>query len=576
MICKTCKTNQTEMSRNQYSTPIGKMSLVILSCGHAFNTEKEEVSIKSSDGRELYEFQKAGIDFLNEPVTTGRGKLIADEQGLGKTVQGLCWIKDKPERLPCLVITKSKLTRQWLGEIHRWNDTFGFLIAGKGIIKGFKYYVTSVDLLRNLSVQEIQKLGIKTIILDECQSIKNLDSQRSKLVMDLAKATGECKCGHNWRAHKLEFKLDSDSNRISNHRIAENCETTDCECKEYKDSSDLFIVGLSGTPILNRVSEYFPILNLIDQIRFPSESRFKYEWIETKTDWTTGKTKEYGISNIEKWKEVTKDIIIRRERAEVMPDLPSIDRQIRWVDLTNTAQKEYDKQEKSFIEEYIKSQLEGTEGKDMIHLLAYISRMRHIIGLSKVPDCIDYVTDFLLSTGRKICIFIHHKAVGEILVTELNKYLKDGGFQECLVIKGNMNPDDLGEIQLKFNTDMSYRVLVASTLAAGEGLNLQEQCGDCVMLERQWNPAKEEQAISRFVRIGFMKSAKVKLNSVIAQYILAIGTIDDWMTTIIEDKRAIFEQAVSLKETEAADQELMKALMNKIVQEGRKKWKLSI
>lgn len=569
MICKTCKTNQTETSRMVYSTPIGKMSLIILSCGHALNISKEAPEFKSNDGRVLYPFQEKGIEFINAPISTGRGKLIADEQGLGKTVQALCFLGMKPERLPALIITKSKLTRQWLGEIHRWNDSFGFLVSGKGIIPGFKYYVTSVDLLRNLDIKEIKKLGIRTVVLDECQSIKNKDSRRSQEVINLCGATGECKCGHNFRAHDFEdaFALDSTKYRKLGH-----CGVDNCECKEYQDSSDLFILGLSGTPILNRVSEYYPILHLIDSVRFPNESQFKYEWIDSKLDMSTGKMKEGGIINIERWKEYTKDIIIRRERAEVMPDLPSIDRQIRWVDLTTSAQKEYDKQEKGFIDIYIKGQLEGST--DTMQLLAYISRMRHIIGLSKIPDCIDYVSDFLLSTNRKICIFVHHKDVADYLIKELNKWLISGGYEECLAIKGSMDPDSLGDIQNKFNTQEQYKVLVASTLAAGEGLNLQEQCGDCVMLERQWNPAKEEQAISRFVRIGFMKSAKVKLNSVIAQYILAIGTIDDWMTTIIEEKRAIFDQAVNNRDVEAAEMELMQALMKKIVAEGRKKWKL--
>ena len=43
--------------------------------------------------------------------------------------------------------------------------------------------------------------------------------------------------------------------------------------------------------------------------------------------------------------------------------------------------------------------------------------------------------------------------------------------------------------------------MVASTLAAGEGLNLQT-CSDCVIHERQWNPANEEQVEGRFIRIG--------------------------------------------------------------------------
>jgi SNF2 family DNA or RNA helicase len=544
------------------------MNLVILECGHAINLNKPE--FKSNDGRTLYKFQELGIDFLNSPSETGRGKLVADEQGLGKTVQFLCWISDKPERLPALIVTKSKVTRQWLGEIHRWNNTYGFLISGKGIIPGFKYYVVSVDLLRNLSTKEIQQIGIKTICLDECQSIKNTDAKRTQEVMNLAKPTGECKCGHHAKEH--EFKL-VEAHDSTKYRKPVACGIENCQCQEYKDKSDLFIVGLSGTPILNRVSEYYPILHLIDSVRFPSESIFEYNWVDSY--WDGFKMKKGGIRNVSAWKELTKDIIIRRERTEVMPDLPEIDRQVRWVDLTKSAQEEYDKQEKGFIDEYIQAQLEGTIDKSMMHLLAYIARMRHIIGLSKVPDCIDYVTDFLISTGRKICVFVHHKDVGEILTRELNKWLKDGAFQPVLQIRGSMHPDELAEVQKKFNTDESYKVLVASTLAAGEGLNLQEQCGDVVMLERQWNPPKEEQAISRFVRIGFMKSSKIKLNSVIAQYILAIGTIDDWLTSLIEEKRSIFDQAVNNREVEAAEMQLMQMLMQKIVNEGRKRWKLS-
>lgn len=564
MNCTYCNAEKSEINRLSYSTSIGKMTLVSLSCGHAFNLNKKVY--QSSDGRVLYPFQEVGIDFLNADIRTGRGKLLADEQGLGKTIQATGYLDENPERLPALIITKSKLTRQWMSEIYRWNNAYSFLISGKGIIKGFKYYIVSVDLLRNLDRNEIKRLGIKTIVIDECQSIKNSDSQRSQSVTEIAGATGECKCGHNWRNHNQELELSYDSSRYN-----KPTDCTYCDCKMYTDTCDVQIIGLSGTPILNRASEFYPILHLIDPVRFRSESTFKYEWIDT---WSDGyKTKEGGIINPKRWREFTKDIILRRERAEVMPDLPSIDRQIRWVDLQKVAQDEYDKQERGFIEEYIKNQLEGVNGT--MHLLAYITKMRHIIGLSKVPDCIDYVTDFLLSTNRKICIFVHHQDVALILTQELNKWLADGGMKPCLQIKGNMLPDPLSDIQKKFNEDMGYKVLIASTLAAGEGLNLQEQCGDCVILERQWNPPKEEQAISRFVRIGFMNGCEVKLNSVIAQYILAISTIDDWMVQIIEEKRAIFEQAVNAKEVEAAEMELMKALMEKIVLEGRKKWKLT-
>jgi SNF2 family DNA or RNA helicase len=57
-----------------------------------------------------------------------------------------------------------------------------------------------------------------------------------------------------------------------------------------------------------------------------------------------------------------------------------------------------------------------------------------------------------------------------------------------------------GDIADRFQNHES-RILIASTLAAGEGMNLQK-CSDCLIVERQWNPANEEQAESRFIRIG--------------------------------------------------------------------------
>jgi len=62
------------------------------------------------------------------------------------------------------------------------------------------------------------------------------------------------------------------------------------------------------------------------------------------------------------------------------------------------------------------------------------------------------------------------------------------------------------------------RIMIASTLASSEGLNLQF-CSDYGMMERQWNPANEEQAEARFIRIG------QKATIVNGTYFIATGTI---------------------------------------------------
>jgi superfamily II DNA or RNA helicase len=106
-----------------------------------------------------------------------------------------------------------------------------------------------------------------------------------------------------------------------------------------------------------------------------------------------------------------------------------------------------------------------------------------------------------------------------------------------LQLTSALNANERFEIQEKFNKG-SYRILVASTLAAGEGLNLQT-CSDCVMHERQWNPANEEQAEGRFIRIGQMA------NAVSATYIHGENTVDQILHRLVEVKRTYYHAAMN-------------------------------
>jgi SNF2 family DNA or RNA helicase len=117
--------------------------------------------------------------------------------------------------------------------------------------------------------------------------------------------------------------------------------------------------------------------------------------------------------------------------------------------------------------------------------------------------------------------------------------------------------------QEKFNSP-NYRLMIASTLASGEGLNLQT-CADCIMHERQWNPANEEQAEGRFIRIGQLA------NAVSATYMLAQNTIDDQFHSIVESKRARFHAAMNRGEaTRWEESNLVKELAAAIVAGARR------
>jgi len=118
----------------------------------------------------------------------------------------------------------------------------------------------------------------------------------------------------------------------------------------------------------------------------------------------------------------------------------------------------------------------------------------------------------------------------------------------------------------EFKDDNSRRLMIASTLAAGEGLNLQF-CSDAIILERQWNPANEEQVEGRFHRFG-------QLNSVTITYMLASGTIDEYFTELVEIKRSIVAATMDKREIAWEQQSLMKELAEMLVSRGRKAWSL--
>lgn len=87
------------------------------------------------------------------------------------------------------------------------------------------------------------------------------------------------------------------------------------------------------------------------------------------------------------------------------------------------------------------------------------------------------------------------------------------------------------------------------------------------MLERQWNPANEEQAESRFHRFG-------QLNPVAVNYLIATETIDEYFSELVEKKRAIVAQTLDGKEVAWETNSLMKELAAILVQKGTKKWSL--
>jgi SWI/SNF-related matrix-associated actin-dependent regulator 1 of chromatin subfamily A len=518
--CKVCNKIAVEESRFK----VGKTLIIRLACGHIIHSTNLSLSDQTydsiifSDGCKPRSYQIDAVKFAEESNVRC---IIADEQGLGKTIEALSLLRLHPEKLlPAIIVCPSTVKLQWMFEIHRIcgaGKEFLTQVIHTGkecAMPGFKVYIITYDMLKNPKLFTYLPDGhIKTIIIDECQRIKNHLSDRAKAVQ----------------------------------RVSRNTE---------------HIIAMSGTPIKNNAGEYFTVLNLVKPTLFPHYQRYIDNYCDAYSNgWGQ---KVGGLKDVERFHADTKDIIIRRTKADVLKDLPSIDRKFHHVELDRKLHKAYDAAMQELDDLLYSDDSNGFAAGSA--KVAIMSKLRHITGISKVAECVDFVTGFLLSTDRKLVIFTHHQDVMTMLENQLNEWLADGGFGKTCTLHSGLDGSHRAELVKQFKEDSSRRLMIASTLAAGEGINLQF-CSDAVILERQWNPANEEQAEARFHRFG-------QMNSVTITYMLASGTIDEFFTELVEIKRSIVAATMDKKTIEWNQQSLMKELAEILVTRGKKAWSL--
>lgn len=483
----------------------------------------------------LFPFQVVGARFAEVGLAAQKGVGIFDDMGLGKTVQGLAVPKYHPELTPFIVVTKSAITFQWFKQVIRWigPSHLPMIIrtSRDTILPGLKAYIIPYDLLRRMPKGKLHNLGIKLVILDEVQQIRNDSSSRTQEVRMLVSNNEDCK-----------------------------------------------VIELSATPWKNRGYEFYPALNLLDPVKFYSPQAFLDTWVDYYYE--GAKRKMGGIRNIPRFKKYTETLIIRREYDEVMEEFPEVNRMKLNVQLDDLQQSTYDDSVSDFVDWYNQFVIGGEEESiSGIEILAKMARMRHVVGLAKIPATLGFIEEFIADTEKKLCVFLQHLDVAQLMYNalvdcsketnpdwyELAQELHTKGIPVLRYTSKHSGKPEGTEVQDRFNQTRRC-ILLASTLAAGEGLDLQT-CADAVLHERQWNPQNEDQAApGRFKRIG---QTSTVINITLPQ---AEGTIDEDLDDIVETKRRNFHNSMNKRQLQTWDEgEIGKLLAARIVEKHRGK-----
>lgn len=445
---------------------------------------------------EFLPFQRQGIEFVEN---ANYAALIGDEMGLGKTVQALGILRYNYEELtPCLMIVEASKVYDWKDEFSRWvgdkyedvNDEPIIHDKGAyGLCPGFKNHIISMSLINKPKVlKSILEYGFKFVIVDESHSFKNEDTDRTYALQNI--------------------------------------------CKDVDH-----YVFLSGTPIMNRVEEFFTTLNILRPSHFPSKST-----LLDKCD-RTSSGRVLGISSYhrDRFFQLTNQYVIRRTKKEIGIQLPKLSIHKLLLSVNNDAQlvKQYNKQ-LDFLEEILNNMKKSLASQSEI--LGIFAKLRHITGIMKVKPVISYVHEFMESTDpeSKIAVGVHHKDVMEYIRIGLKEYNPICVSDEDGLTKGR---------RIEQFKESHNRLAILSILGAGQGLNIQF-CKNAIQAERQWNPAKEDQFHGRFHRIVKDKDGNIVTqfnedDAVVIDIINAKDTIDEFFDATIALKGNIIKSTDS-------------------------------
>ena len=396
---------------------------------------------------ELREFQKEGLSFLLANPRT----LLADEMGLGKTVQALACLAATKE-FPALVVVPPHLLRNWQTEIARF-----LRIEGKAarvcVLTGLKpyqppeadVYVIHYLLLRGWK-QVLPQMGFRMVIFDEIQELRHGGTEK-------------------YSAASL---------------LAEGCER---------------VIGLSGTPIYNKGSEIWNVVNILDYHCLGDWESFTRAWCD---GYGNHLVRDPALLGDHLRRE---GLILRRTKEEVLTELPPKRRLVQEIDSDDKVYRELMRP----VMDKLGSLLAlHPDAKERAMLEEQVGRgERQATGVAKAPFVAAFVRP-LEDSGEKVLLFAHHHAVMDIYRKELAAY-------RPVFITGRESTGQKEEAVARFMEGRTNLCVIS--LRAASGLNLQR--ASCVVFgELDWSPAVHSQAEDRAHRMG-------QKDSILCYYLVA-------------------------------------------------------
>lgn len=487
---------------------------------------------------EVLEHQKEGIAWLQALCSEGHsGALLADDMGVGKTLQGLSFIDwhhaTNPGK-PYLIVAPVSLLENWQAEYYKFFDA--------PLTVSLAYGAFLKDLFAGRSwEQQVDALQEQGIVLTTYETLRS-----SQLVF----------CAVDWAVVLLD-----EAQKVKNPgTLATNA------VKALKAD---FRIAATGTPVENTLIDLWCIMDFTTPGLLGSYKGFaeQYQRPLLKADTDVAALGEQLRQHIGIY-------IKRRLKTDIAKDLPQ--KHIQRLEHTMSSE-----QQAKYME--VLNQRTDSEGSQTRqHMLQVIQSLREVCAHPFLldSDFDTYTLNDLLKASSKLTLcyqLIERIAAAQekvILFAErretqrmLARLLQEGFGLTPSVINGTTpssaqreNAAKMSRQQAidKFQAVSGFNGIVMSPIAAGVGLNV-TGANHVIHYARHWNPAKEDQATDRAYRIGQRKDVYVYLPLAVHPEFKSFDLILD---ELLERKRQL--ASASLFPTEQAEVGL-KDLYNQLV-----------
>jgi SWI/SNF-related matrix-associated actin-dependent regulator 1 of chromatin subfamily A len=362
------------------------------------------MEVESRLGGELRPFQRAGVAYALD----ARRTFLADEQGLGKTVQALATL-EADDAFPAVVVCPASLKLNWKREIERWLPHRSVtVVSGTGsVADAAEITVINYDIVH----AHRARLSLRrpaALVLDESHYVKNPRAKRTQAVRRLAESLGP----------------------------------------------DALRLALTGTPVMNHAEELIPQLRVLGRLEdFGSGARFARRF--------------QGVGAEERihW-HLRRRCFVRRLKADVLPQLPAKRQVVVPVALEN--EREYRQAQRDVVAWLREQPLDLGELEARVaaalraERLAQLNVLKRLAARGKTGPALAWIDDFLAS-DEPLVVFCGHREVQDLLVER---------FPDALHLLGRDSVEHREAAVQAFQEPDGPQLIVCATRVGAQGITL--------------------------------------------------------------------------------------------------------